>query len=114
MRDALDLKPGDKVRYFICDGEVRIRPLVPIERLFGILKHDGPPVSLEDIRRGIIEGACRSALGGRLVAGNGRGGGADFADRMIAAAARRAGALPLYTFDRKAARLPGVTLLEAR
>ena len=41
-------------------------------------------------------------------------GGADFADRMIAAAARRAGALPLYTFDRKAARLPGVTLLEAR
>ena len=62
MRDALDLKPGDKVRYFICDGEVRIRPLVPIERLFGILKYDGPPVSLEDIRRGIIEGACRSAL----------------------------------------------------
>lgn len=42
-----------------------------------------------------------------------RGGGADFADRMIAAAARRAGAVPLYTFDRKAARLPGVTLVEA-
>ena len=41
-----------------------------------------------------------------------RRGGADFADRMIAAAARRAGAVPLYTFDRKAARLPGVTLLE--
>ena len=43
-----------------------------------------------------------------------RRGGADFPDRMIAAAARRAGALPLYTFDRKAARLPGVTLLETR
>jgi predicted nucleic-acid-binding protein len=43
-----------------------------------------------------------------------RRGGADFADRMIAAAARRAGAVPLYTFDRKAARLPDVTLLEAR
>lgn len=43
-----------------------------------------------------------------------RRGGADFADRMIAAAARRAGAVPLYTFDRKAARLPGVTLLEPR
>ena len=43
-----------------------------------------------------------------------RRGGADFADRMIAAAARRAGAVPLHTFDRKAARLPGVTLLESR
>ncbi len=41
-----------------------------------------------------------------------RRGGADFADRMIAATARRAGALPLYTFDRKAAQLPGVSLLE--
>ena len=41
-----------------------------------------------------------------------RRGGADLADRMIAAAARRAGAVPLYTFDRKAARLPDVTLVE--
>ncbi len=45
-------------------------------------------------------------------AGGYRRGGADFADRMIAAAARRAGAVPLYTFDRKAARLPDVTLLQ--
>ena len=43
-----------------------------------------------------------------------RRGGADFADRMIASAARRAGAATLYTFDRKAARLPGVTLVEPR
>ena len=47
-------------------------------------------------------------------AGGYRRGGADFADRMIAAAARRAGAATLYTFDRKAARLPGVSLLESR
>ncbi len=33
---------------------------------------------------------------------------------MIAAAARRAGAVPLYTFDRKAARLPDVSRLEPR
>ncbi len=45
-------------------------------------------------------------------AGGYRLGGADFADRMIAAAARRAGAVPLYTFDREAARLPDVTLVE--
>ena len=36
-----------------------------------------------------------------------------FADLMIAAAARRAGAVELVTFDRKAARLPGVRLLSA-
>ncbi len=63
VRDALDLKAGDRVRYFILEGEVHIRPVLPIERLYGILEYDGPPVSLEDIQRGIIEGACRSALG---------------------------------------------------
>jgi predicted nucleic-acid-binding protein len=40
-----------------------------------------------------------------------RNDGFGFADLMIAAAARRAGAAELVTFDRKAARLPGVRLL---
>jgi predicted nucleic-acid-binding protein len=40
-----------------------------------------------------------------------RNDGFGFADLMIAAAARRAGASELLTFDRKAARLPGVRLL---
>jgi len=40
-----------------------------------------------------------------------RNDGFSFADLMIAAAARRAGAAELVTFDRKAARLPGVRLL---
>jgi predicted nucleic-acid-binding protein len=39
--------------------------------------------------------------------------GFGFADLMIAAAARRAGAAELVTFDRKAAQLPGVRLLSA-
>jgi predicted nucleic-acid-binding protein len=42
-----------------------------------------------------------------------RNDGFGFADVMIAAAARRAGAVELVTFDRKAARLPGVRLLSA-
>ena len=42
-----------------------------------------------------------------------RNEGFGFADLMIAAAARRAGAVELVTFDRKAARLPGVRLLSA-
>lgn len=38
-------------------------------------------------------------------------GEADFADLMILAAAERAGAGPLYTFDRKLARLAGAALV---
>ncbi|MCY4610190.1 MAG: type II toxin-antitoxin system VapC family toxin [Gammaproteobacteria bacterium] len=41
-----------------------------------------------------------------------REGGASLPDRMIAAAAKRRGAHPLYTFDQKLARLEGVSLLE--
>ncbi|MFO1210475.1 MAG: type II toxin-antitoxin system VapC family toxin [Amaricoccus sp.] len=41
-----------------------------------------------------------------------REGGAGLGDLMVAAAARRAGARTLVTFDRKAARIPGVSLLE--
>lgn len=63
VRDALDLATGDKVRYFIYDGEVRIAPVRPIERLFGILKYDGPPATLEDMDRAIAEAACRRVLG---------------------------------------------------
>ena len=42
-----------------------------------------------------------------------RNDGFGFADLMIAAAARSVGASELVTFDRKAARLPGVRLLGA-
>lgn len=38
-------------------------------------------------------------------------GVSDFADLMILAAARRAEAIPLYTFDRRASRVDGVSLL---
>lgn len=40
-----------------------------------------------------------------------RKGGAELSDLMIAAATRRGGAYPLYTFDRQAAQLDGVVLL---
>ena len=41
-----------------------------------------------------------------------RSGGADFSDLMILAAAGRSQALPLYTFNQKAARQEGVNLLQ--
>ena len=40
-----------------------------------------------------------------------RQGGVDFSDLMILAAARRAGADPLYTFDRDLSRLAGAVLV---
>ncbi len=42
-----------------------------------------------------------------------RQGGADFADLMILAAAERAGATPLYTFDQALARMDGAVLVES-
>ena len=40
-----------------------------------------------------------------------RQGGADCSDLMILAAARRAGAVPLFTFDRDLSRLAGAVLV---
>lgn len=42
------------------DNEARPRQKQPIGRLFGALKHDGPPKSLEDMERAIAEGACEA------------------------------------------------------
>ena len=61
VRDALSLTAGDRVRYTILDsGEVRIRKILPIGRLYGIVKYDGPPISLEAMQQSIIDGACKS------------------------------------------------------
>ena len=58
VRRALGVEPGDRVRYVIFDnGEVRLMPVRPLSRLFGVLKHEGPPVSLEEMERAIAEGA---------------------------------------------------------
>ena len=40
-----------------------------------------------------------------------RQGGAGFSDRMVLSAAERAGATPLYTFDRRLARMEGAVLV---
>ena len=60
VREALELKAGDRVRYTIEGSTVRIRPLRSISRLRGIVPHQGPPLSLQDMDRAIAEGACES------------------------------------------------------
>ncbi len=57
VREALAVYGGDRVRYLISDGEVLIRPVRPINRLFGALQHNGPPATLEDMDRAIADGA---------------------------------------------------------
>ena len=60
VREALRARPGDRVRYVLLGREVHILPLRPIRRLFGVLEHDGAPVTLEDRERVVVEGACES------------------------------------------------------
>ncbi len=57
VRDMLGLKAGDRVRYIVLGGEVRMLSVRPIRGLFGILKHDGPPVTVEDMEQAAADGA---------------------------------------------------------
>ena len=55
VREVLGVEAGDRIRYIIHDGDVRIRPVRPINRLFGIAQYDGPPATLEDMNKAISE-----------------------------------------------------------
>ncbi len=58
VRDSLDVKAGDKVRYVIVDEGVLILPVRSTSRLFRSLSYDGPVVSLDDMDRAVAEGAA--------------------------------------------------------
>ncbi len=57
VREVLGVQVGDRVRYVIFQGEVRILPVRPISRLFGTLQYDSV-VSLEEMEQAIADGAC--------------------------------------------------------
>lgn len=62
VRAALGLASGDRVRYVILDGEVRILKARPVRELRGMLARPGQaPVSLEAMEEAIAEGATESA-----------------------------------------------------
>ena len=58
VREVLGMQPGDRVRYVISGGEVRIMPVRPINRLFGTLRHDGPAVTIEEMEQAVADAAC--------------------------------------------------------
>ena len=57
VREALSVRPGDRVRYIINGADVRIVPVRPLARLFGVLRRDGPAVTLDEMERAIADGA---------------------------------------------------------
>ncbi len=60
VREALSIQAGDRIRYVIEGSEVRILPVRPINRLYGVLQYDGPAVTLEDMERAIMDGATKA------------------------------------------------------
>ena len=62
VRFALGLTSGDKLRYLILDGEVRILKARSVKELRGILSGSGQkPVSLDEMDKAIAAGATDSA-----------------------------------------------------
>ncbi|GGC05305.1 hypothetical protein GCM10011363_22530 [Marivita lacus] len=91
--------------------EVLIELVWVLERAYGFGRAEiaiaiGDLLSATELE---IEGADEVAPALELYRNDGFG----FADLMIAAAARRVGAVELVTFDKKAARLKGVRLIQA-
>ena len=58
VRKVLGLQPGDKLRYILLDGEVRILRARPVLDLEGALKRSGQkPVTLDEMDEAIAAGA---------------------------------------------------------
>ena len=62
VRSALGLAPGDRVRYIIFDGEVRLFKARPVAGLAGILARPGQQsVSGEDMEAAVVAAATERA-----------------------------------------------------
>lgn len=61
VREALGLKAGDRVRYLVDGGTVRILPVRPIDRLFGMLRYTSVPVTIEEMERTVGDAAYGDA-----------------------------------------------------
>lgn len=62
VRAALGLKSGDKVRYVVMGGEVRLMKARPVAELEGLLARPGrKPVSLDEMDDAIATGASNRA-----------------------------------------------------
>ena len=46
------------MRYAITDGDVRLLPLKPVSRLFGVLRVQGPALTVEEMEKAVSDGAA--------------------------------------------------------
>ena len=58
VRETLGVKAGDRLRYVVSDGEVRILPVRPISRLYGTPRHPGRAVTVEQMEQGVADRAA--------------------------------------------------------
>ena len=59
VREALGLKAGDRVRYLVYGRAVRISPVRPIDRLFGMLRYNSAPVTIKEMEKTVAEAAYK-------------------------------------------------------
>ena len=52
-RDALPLKPGQRLAWEINDGFLTVRPVRDLSALAGCLKGDQPSVSVDDMKQAV-------------------------------------------------------------
>ena len=57
VRDRLQIKPGDRFKFFFHPDGVIILPKIPTARLKGMIPKPAQSISLEEIDRAIAEGA---------------------------------------------------------
>lgn len=58
IRDRLGLKPGDRVQFFVDDrGRAVLERTIRLRELIGILPRPDRPLTVEEMNRGIAEGA---------------------------------------------------------
>jgi len=63
VRDALEIGPGDRVSFVIHeDGVVELRPdTVDLRDLYGMLEHDGKPVSIDKMNEDIADAVAEDS-----------------------------------------------------
>jgi AbrB family looped-hinge helix DNA binding protein len=62
VRDALDLRPGDRVRYLLLGNEVRLVKVRPVAELAGLLARAGrEPVGIGEMDEAIATAAAERA-----------------------------------------------------
>ena len=59
VRERLQIKPGDRFKFFFHPDGVIILPRIPTARLKGILPKPAKPVTLEEMDRAVEAGATQ-------------------------------------------------------